>query len=436
MSPPVDHPVLGMILKGFPRISETFISNEIRLLERQGIPVHIFSMRRPRESFCHPSVKEIRARVDYLPETIISRRLPQLLKHNLRLAARQPVLYGRALRLARQRFRRTRKSATFKHLLQAGFLVDFALGNQRIAHLHAHFAHSPTSVAMFSSILSGLPFSFTAHAKDIYTSDARQLREKLASAAFVVTCTEYNRRHLTKLAPNGGTPIHRIYHGIDLSLFSDQNHRPVPKRPFRILTIARLTAKKGLPTVFRALSRLKKDGVAFDYTLIGDGDEREKTLSLIDSLGLSDRARWLGTLPHDAVREHYRRSDLFVLGCEVADNGDRDGIPNVLVESLAMGVPVVATRVSAIPEIITSGETGLLVEPGRPDQMAAAMMQTLADHDLRCRIIAAGRQRVHAAFDNIKLMEELVEIYRDQLRFSEVHKPGRPSHVAEQPYVP
>jgi glycosyltransferase involved in cell wall biosynthesis len=407
--------MLGMILKGYPRISETFISNEIRLLEQHGIPIHIFSMRQPRETFCHPSVQEIQAPVDYLPETIISRRLPELLRHNGLLAARRPERYRDALRLALQRFRRTRKSATLKHLLQAGYLVNHGLAHRPIAHLHAHFAHSPTSVAMFGSLLSGLPFSFTAHAKDIYTSDPQQLREKLARAAFIVTCTDYNRRHLLGIRANGRTPIHRIYHGIDMTLFVDRAPRPMPREPYRILTIARLTAKKGLPTVFQALARLRDHGVAFTYTLIGDGDERQPILDLIEALGLSHRTQWLGTLPHDVVREHYRRADLFALGCEVAPDGDRDGIPNVIVESLAMGVPVVATRVSAIPEIIAHEENGLLVAPGRPDQMAFAMTRALGDHDLRGRLIRTGRQRVEKAFDNMALVQELVALYRQQL---------------------
>ena len=417
MPPPADRPMLGMILKGFPRISETFISNEIRLLERDGIPIHIFSMRRPRESFCHPSVREIQARVDYLPETIISPRLPELVRHNLQLAARRPGRYREALRLTARRYRRTRKSATLKHLLQAGYLVNHGLARRPIAHLHAHFAHSPTSVAMFASLLSGLPFSFTAHAKDIYTSDPAQLREKLVKAAFTVTCTDYNRRYLQGIGRNGATPIHRIYHGIDLRLFSDRTPRPMPDEPYRILSIARLTAKKGLPTILRALAQLKQQGMAFDYTLIGDGDDRQATLNLIETLGLSDRARWLGTLPHDEVREHYRRADLFVLGCEVAPNGDRDGIPNVIVESLAMGVPVVATRVSAIPEIVTHGETGLLVDPGRPDQMAAAMARALQDHALRRRLIHTGQERVRDGFDNLALVKDLVALYRNHMAF-------------------
>ena len=421
-----------MVLKGFPRISETFISNEILLLEQQGIPVHIFSMRRPRESFCHPSVKEIRARVDYLPETIISRRLPQLLKHNAHLAACRSAAYAHALGLALRRFRRTRKSATLKHLLQAGYLVNRRLARSGIVHLHAHFAHSPTSVAMFSSLLSGVPFSFTAHAKDIYTSDERQLREKLEMAAFAVTCTEYNRRHLLGLGHNGRTPIHRFYHGIDLALFDNPAARAQPTPPYRILSIARLTAKKGLPTVLKALALLKQKGVAFTYTLIGDGDDRDGILNLMETLGLTDRARWLGTLSHDVVRNHYRRADLFALGCEIAANGDRDGIPNVLAESLAMGVPVVATRVSAIPEIITHGQTGLLVEPRRPDLMAAAMVQGLEDHDLRRRVIFAGQQRVREAFDNVKLIEGLIAVYRHQLANAQTARGAHGSHAHDR----
>jgi hypothetical protein len=174
-------PVLGMILKGYPRISETFISNEIRLLEKLGFAIHLFSMRQPRENFSHDSVKKIRATVDYLPETLI-KPLPRLVYHNLCLAAKNPGLYGAALNTAYRRFLRTRKSATIKHLFQAGYLVHRLLPERRVTHLHAHFAHSPTSVAMFTSRLTGIPFSFTAHAKDIYTSDPRQIREKIGLA--------------------------------------------------------------------------------------------------------------------------------------------------------------------------------------------------------------------------------------------------------------
>ncbi len=407
-------PVLGMILKGYPRISETFISNEIRLLEKLGFEIHLFSMRRPREKFTHDSVKQIRAAVDYLPETLI-KPLPRLVYHNLCLAAKNPAVYGAALKTAYRRFLRTRKSATLKHLLQAGYLVHRLLPERRVTHLHAHFAHSPTSVAMFTSRLTGIPFSFTAHAKDIYTSDPRQIREKIGLARFVVTCTEYNRKHLRELCDGSATAIHRNYHGIDIRLFSAKKAPPkIPVPPFQILTIARLTAKKGLPTIYKALRILCDQGICLHHTHIGGGEDRDKVNSLIKELDLESVTELLGTQPHQVVLEHYQNSDLFVLGCEVAPSGDRDGIPNVLTESMAMGLPVIATNISGIPELVENEKTGLLVAPGQPDKLAENMLRLLTDGQLRNRVIAAGRQRVAREFDNRQLIRELAEIYRNE----------------------
>jgi glycosyltransferase involved in cell wall biosynthesis len=413
-------PVLGMVLKGYPRISETFISNEILLLENLGFDVHVFSMRPGRESFTHRSVSEIRARVDYLPETFL-RNAHRLIFHNLCLAIRRPRRYASGLAVARRRFLRTRNPATLRHFLQAGYLVNHFLPGTGVVHLHAHFAHSPTSVALFASKLSGLPFSFTAHAKDIYTSDPEQLREKIDLACFVVTCTEYNRRHLLALAEGLKTPIHRIYHGIDTGLF-DNGHdiRMDACPPYQVLSVARLIAKKGIPTVLRAVKVLLEKGVRLEYTLIGDGQDREKTLGLVRQLGLEPVCRWLGAQPQHVVLEHYRRAHLFVLGCEVAADGDRDGIPNVLFESMAMGVPVVATGVSAIPELVESGRTGWLVPPGRPEALADAMHAMLTDPGLRRRVIPAARQRVLQDFDHRALVGRLADIYRSALATSKI----------------
>jgi len=407
-------PVLGMLLKGYPRISETFISNEILLLEKLGFHIHIFSMRQPREAFSHGSVKKIKASVDYLPETII-KPLPKLLYHNIQLAAQIPDKYTGALRTALKRFSRSRKLASIKHLLQAGYLVHRFLPRTRVSHLHAHFAHSPTSVAMLASRMSGLSFSFTAHAKDLFTSDAMQLREKIACARFVVTCTDYNRRHLMRLSSGIPTPIHRIYHGIDVDLFSLKKKEKKTSGPFRILTVARMISKKGLPTVYRALRYLQDQGLPIHHTLIGDGDDRDKILSLIKDLGLDRITQWIGTQPHEVVLNHYRLADLFVLGCEVASDGDRDGIPNVLLESMAMEVPVVVTNISAIPELIQNGKSGLLVPPRQPEQMAHAMVRLLTDSDLRRRVIAEAKKRVERDFNNKKLVMELAATFNREI---------------------
>ncbi len=408
-------PVLGMVLKGYPRISETFISNEILLLEELGVPVHIFSMRRGRESFTHESVARIRAGVDYLPETFL-RHAHRLLVHNLCLAMRRPRRYAAGWAVARRRFQRTRNPASLRHFLQAGYLVNRCLPGRGVVHLHAHFAHSPTSVALYASELSGLPFSFTAHAKDIYTSEAGQLREKIARSRFVVTCTDYNRRHLLQLSDGLPTPIHRIYHGIDTALFANgSGGRSSPSPPYRLLTVARLIQKKGIPTVLRAVKQLHERGVPLTYTLIGDGQDRGQILGCAGELGLDSVFRWLGAQPHQVVLEHYRRADLFVLGCEVAEDGDRDGVPNVLFESMAMGVPVVATDVSAIPELVESGRTGLLVPPRQPEALAAAMLTMLTDAELRRRVIPAARSRVLRDFDHHALVGSLADLYRKAL---------------------
>lgn len=404
-------PVLGMVLKGYPRISETFISNEILLLEQMGIRIRIFSMRHPREFFSHASVQKIKARVDYLPTELIL-EFPRLLLPTALEATRQPGGFMETLRTAGQRFARTHNLGTLKHLMQGAYMVNRFLRNSpEVVHLHAHFAHSPTSVAMFASKLGGLDFSFTAHAKDIYTSNAEQIKEKIDLASFVVTCTEYNRKYLGSLARTMNGSIHRVYHGIDLKLFNGYDTRRQPEPPYRILSIARLTAKKGIPTILHALALLRKQGVEFEYTLIGDGDDRETILEMIVELGLQDCCRWTGTLPHDKVIKEFERADLFVLGCQIGPDGDRDGIPNVLVESLAMGLPSVGTTVSALPEIIRSNETGLLSEPGNPEDMASNMLKLLTNGSLRKKVIQHGQEHVRSAFDNKNLIRDLSAIY-------------------------
>lgn len=404
-------PTLGMILKGYPRISETFIANEIYRLEQLGIPVHIFSMRHPRENFSHAVVEKIQARVDYLPTELFG-DFPRLFFPAAMLAVRRPKHFLAALARAGERFHRTRNLGTLKHLLQAGYLAGHLLPRcPEVVHLHAHFAHSPSSVALFAGLLSGLQFSFTAHAKDVYTSNPAQLKEKIDLASLVVTCTRYNKKYLQDLAGATGTEIHCVYHGIDLQLFRFPERQRTPEPPYRILSVARLTEKKGITTILEALAELKTSGVDFEYTLIGDGDDKDLVMAQIFGLGLQDRCRYLGTRSHREVVGEFERADLFVLGCRVAASGDRDGIPNVLVESLAMGLPAVGTTVSALPEIVHDGRTGLLVPPEDPAAMAAAMRRLLTDADLRSRVIRQGRQLVRDDFDNRLLIKRLAEIY-------------------------
>lgn len=407
-----------MVLKGYPRLSETFISNEIKLLEELGFHIQIISMRPPRENICHASVQSIKAKVLYLPEYLLQ-GLPDLLPANIALFAKRPLRYCKGLALLLRRFPHAPKKHTWlKHFLQAGYLlreIERDPDSPRIDHFHAHFAHTPCSVAMYAAVLSGREFSFTAHAKDIYTQKPGPLALKLAKAKFAVTCTRYNQRHLQALSPSG-RDVHCVYHGIDLTLFSPPERPVEASPPYRLLTVARFVSKKGLSRVLEALKLLKDEGLEFTWTLVGAGPQERHLRQRIEKMELSDRVTLTGAIPHEQVLEYYRVAHCFVLGCRITSDGDRDGIPNVLAESMAMGVPVVTTDVSGIPELVQHEQTGLLV----PDEalrrkgaapLAAALRRMLEDTSLRSRVIPAAIQRVQDIFDNRKCIRELAAVY-------------------------
>ncbi|WFS62769.1 glycosyltransferase [Pseudodesulfovibrio thermohalotolerans] len=413
-----EHPAnktLGMVLKGYPRISETFISNEIRLLEEMGFKIHIYSMRAPRENFSHESIKQIKAGVTYLPSSMIW-GLPTLLYHNIRLFLRMPKRYRECLGLMKKRFRLAPKKHTWvKHMLQAGYIMQKSVIDDGVdlAHLHGHFAHTPTTVTMYAACLAGVPFSFTAHAKDIYTQDPRRIQDKVQRAKFVVTCTRYNEQYLREHVANGN-PIHCVYHGINLDLFSPNGRSPEIKPPYHILTVARFVEKKGLDTVLKALAELRARGVEFRYTLVGEGKAKfnRKIKDLVHSLGLDDVTTLPGTITHDEVIKLLGAADCFTLGCRTAKDGDRDGIPNVVAEAMATGVPVAATDVSGVPELVTHEQTGLLCPSNDPKALADIIQRALTDNGLRRAIIPAAVKQAHALFNNKVLIRNLGEIHK------------------------
>lgn len=411
---PAKGKTLGMVLKGYPRISETFISNEIRLLEEMGFKIHIYSMRAPRESFAHDSIKHIKAKVTYLPSSMVW-GLPAFLWYNLRLFFRMPKRYMECLKLMKTRFALAPKKHTWiKHMLQGGYIMQKSVIDDGVdlGHLHGHFAHTPTTVTMYAAALADVPFSFTAHAKDIYTQDPRRFQDKIDLAKFVVTCTKYNEGYLSKVSPNG-KPIHCVYHGINLDLFS-RNGRPTEtKAPYNILTVARFVPKKGIDTILRALAKLRAEGLEFKYTLVGEGKAGmdRQIRGLIKELGLTDVVSLPGTITHDGVIELLNNADCFTLGCREAEDGDRDGIPNVVAEAMATGVPVAATDVSGVPELVEHEKTGLLCPTDNVDAMAHILKRILTDQELRAQIITAANEKVHEVFNNKKLIHDLGEIY-------------------------
>ncbi len=400
-----DSPILGMILKGYPRISETFISGEILELEKKGIPIEIYSLRRPREDFSHYFVKDIKASVLYVPEYVYSGGI-DLFNANWRLFLKAPLRFLNVASKACIRSIERRTLATLRHFLQAGFISWKRLVDRPVVHIHAHFCHTPTSVALFASELIKIPFSFTAHAKDIYTSEPAQLRRKIKRAKFVVTCTKYNKKYMQKIAPSVTTPIYVVYHGVDLTTFT-YTHPECPAPPYRILSIGRFVEKKGYDVLLRALKFLRNRSINFQFIHAGDGEERNRILKIAHQLKLEDCTKFMGTLTQEEVISLYRKSHCFVLACKIAKNGDRDGLPNVILEAMATGVPIVSTNVSAIPEAVEHGKTGLLVPPENPELLAKAIEDTLTNYEASRRRAEKARKKVENLFDRKICIENL-----------------------------
>jgi len=386
---------IGVVLKGYPRLSETFIAQELAALERRGLALAIYSLRHPTDAATHPVHGEIRAQVTYLPEYL--RDEPPRVLRGWRAARRLPG-YPAALAAWRADLARDRTANRARRFGQA--LVLAAELPADIGHVHAHFLHTPASVARYAAIMRGLPWSVSAHAKDIWTTPAWEKREKLASCAWATTCTRANAEHLRSLADDPSR-VDLVYHGIDATRFPPPGaqDRPAPPgaRPIVILSVGRAVEKKGYDDLLPALARLP---AALDWRFehVGGGPQLPGLVEDAKALGIAERVRWLGALTQPEVLARYRAADVFALSSRVAGDGDRDGLPNVLMEAQSQGLPCVATAVSGIPELIEDGVTGLLVPPRDRDALAHAIARLVADPALRARLGRAGRERTSRDF--------------------------------------
>ncbi len=411
---------VAYVLKGYPRLSEVFITSEIHRLEQLGVPLRLFVLKAADEDVSHDVVSRVRVRPDYLPQTtsLSGSRLLPWLRTNLgrfrpalaRTLRRHPVGTLRAAGLAlaqsvrarRGRFAAPRK-IYLKELLLAVELADRVDAAGDVRRLHAHFAHGTTTVAWLASAITGVPFSFTGHAKDIYTEDlnpAGLLRRKMDAATFVVTCTEANRVHLDALG--SPTPVHVVYHGLnaDFERLLAGGVRRTGAARVRLLAVGRLVRKKGLDTFVDAVAMLRDRGVDVEAVIAGEpGDAEAAVRERIRAGGLEDRVELLGALTQAGLFEQYQRATVFALPCRVLEDGDRDGIPNVLMEAMACGLPVVTTGVSGITELVCEDVNGLVVAPDRPDELADALHRLLKDPDLARDLGDRGRQTVADRFD-------------------------------------
>jgi glycosyltransferase involved in cell wall biosynthesis len=405
-------PRVVVVLKGYPRVSETFIAHELAALERRGLGFHIVSLRRPYDALTHPVHGTVRAEVTYLPEYLYEAP-GRVLRGHVRACARAPRRYLRALGLWLADVLRDPSPNRGRRFGQAGVLAaELPPG---AAHLHAHFLHTPASVARYAAVMTGLGLSLAGHAKDVWTTPDWELRAKLGDARFTVTCTAAGRARLDALRP-GRAEL--VYHGLDRRLFgappcvgSARDGRD-PADPVRLLTVGRFQPKKGYATLLDAVARVRG---AVRLTVVGYGPLEAPLRARAQALGLADRVTWVGALDQPAVRACYRASDLFLLASEVAADGDRDGLPNVLVEALSQGLPVVATRAAAIPELVVDGVHGRLVPPEDVGGLAAAIESLVADPGARHRMGVAGIARVAAGWDIDAGADRLAELLRAAL---------------------
>ncbi|MFK8253192.1 glycosyltransferase [Ancylobacter terrae] len=389
---------LAVVLKGYPRLSETFIAQELLALERRGHALDIWSLRRPTDRLTHPMHDQIGARLFYLPEYLKDdpRRVLRGALHafRLNLSALLPVF-----------LRDLARDPTANRMRRLG--QAFVLAREidpAAAHLHVHFLHTPGSVARYTALLTGRGFSFSAHAKDIWTTPDWERAEKIADADWGVTCTRDGWNELARVA----APAHRgrlqlVYHGLDLDRFPDPPAtRPAtdgrdPAAPVTIVAVGRAVAKKGFEDLLDALARLPAD-LHWRLVHIGSGELRVPLQRQAERLGLADRIDWRGSRAQGEVIEALRAADLFVLPSKPGADGDRDGLPNVIMEAATQALPIVSTRFAGVPEFVADGVSGLLVPPGDAAALAAALEALARDPARRRALGAAALARVRADF--------------------------------------
>ena len=383
---------VAFILKGYPRLSETFIAQEIRALERRGLHILIVSLRQPTDRARHPVHAEIEAPLLYLPEYLW--RQPRRVWQAWRAVRRWPT-YGAARAVWWRDLRRERTPNRIRRFGQALVLAQ-ELGKE-VRHLHAHFLHTPASVTRYVAMLRDLPWSVSAHAKDVWTTPEWEKREKLSDCAWLVTCTAVNREHLAAL----GAPdkVELVYHGLDMTRFAAPPERPPRATNERvvILSVGRAVEKKGYGDLLRALAILPAD-LDWRFIHVGGGERLRDLKKRARRLGLNGRIEWRGALPHEAVLAAYREADIFVLASRIAKSGDRDGLPNVLMEAQSQELACLSTSVSAIPELIDDGETGRLVAPGDVHALSVALAALIRDPSERARFGQAGAARVRQSY--------------------------------------
>jgi glycosyltransferase involved in cell wall biosynthesis len=400
---------IGYLLRSYPRLSQTFILNEILALEKIGVSIQIFALTDPHEKVVQMQVDQVQAPVHYLDADTQPRSLRTLLKENAEVARLHLKGYLRSLRyIAANRIidEGYTASSRWDCFLQAVHLIYFLDRQQRnngkkIDHLHAHFAHDPALIAYLVQMMTGIPYSFTAHARDLYQVPEKALTDRIHGARAVITCCGANLEYLNRIAASQHSKFRLIYHGVNLRDFqpvSSSGADPRQPEPF-ILSIGRLVEKKGFQDLLQALLLVKERDVRFQCAIFGDGPLCQQLQAWIQEHGLTGEVKLMGDRTQQELIAEYQNATLFILTPIQTEDGDRDGIPNVLVEAMAVGLPVITTAVAGIPELVENNQNGLLYESHDVYGISSGIIELLGNAEKRRQFGSAASRKVREQFD-------------------------------------
>jgi len=395
-----------------PALSATFVYNEILGLEARGFEIVPLSVHAPKSAAVEDRVKNLGDRTHYLyrQSALI------FVLANMKMIIKQPIQYIGTLLAAISDvihvgiFNRI-ATGLFYRFLVASHVANMLI-KENCRHLHVHFAHIPTDIAMYASKISGISFSFTSHANDLFER-GWLLKEKVERAGFAVTISEHNRRFLVEQ----GSPNHKIHIvrcGVDSDSFKTRGKKELEKHPI-LGTLGRMVEKKGFDILIHACKILKDKGLAFHLDIAGDGPLMEELEDIVNSLDLSLEVSFRGSLPYGQVPKWLEELDIFVLPCRKDSHGDMDGIPVVLMEAMLSGVPVVSTRISGIPELVEDGQTGILADPDDPNGLALGIRQLLSDENLRTSLCENAIRKVRLEFDLYKNVDNLLKLLNGEV---------------------
>ncbi|MEN3930003.1 glycosyltransferase family 4 protein [Microvirga sp. W0021] len=399
---------IAIVLKGYPRLSETFIAQEILALEQRGWPLDIWSLRHPTDPSIHPMHKAIKSPVFYLPEYLY--QAPFRVLAGAFWALRQPG-FAKLIKTFWRDYKREPTANRIRRLGQA-MVIGREL-SPSVVHLHVHFLHTPGSVVYYTAILTNRQWTFSAHAKDIWTTPEWEKREKIKSAAWGVTCTQQGAEYLNSLT-DGDDKVTLVYHGLDLSRFPDAPKKRADRdgsdasNPVRIMSVGRAVTKKGFDDLIKALAALPKN-LHWQFVHVGGGELLAALKQQARNNGIDKRIIFMGPKNQTDIITLLREADMFVLPSKQAKSGDQDGLPNVLMEAATQKLAIIASNFAGIPEFIRDGKEGVLTPPSDWGNLSNAINMLARDPARRHKLGTAAYKRLRSEFSmdgGIDIMED------------------------------